>query len=508
MTSKVTSFDVFDTALERRVYEPTDIFKLIEKKVGKNFFSKRIEAEKKAREKKPFYNLDDIYEFLPEFNKEDEVKEELDNCIINEDIFKIYNETEGDKIFISDMYLPSAIISQMLEKVGYKNPEVFVSCEQEANKGTGELFEKICKTKKYKIVKHYGDNYLADIEGAKKAGIPEVEFNVALHNKTLNIPAVRDPRLKKCFAIAANKLDATDKMALYVAPLISEFTKWVLSKREKGQKLLFCSRDMIIPYRLATEVLKEPDVYYLHVSRRSLAPVAFTMDMKDITDTYFIYSEEDIKEFKKIGSEPAHEYLKKFNIQDGDILVDIGYRGSSQAIIKRLLNVDLKGLYVSTKVHTLPLYSGIETEDYLQRPAIKAGLLVETPIGSSEDHVVGYENGEVKFSPENEDRKRQAKRMNEFLFEMSSSMLSMSFDVFDVEQALIHLQTYPDTDIMHELNNKVYFNRGADESIIGFDVEEIRKGRLFECYNKSYCKPLFKKMLEANSDLKYLSKYL
>ena len=263
MISKVVSFDVFDTALERSVYEPTDIFKLVEKKVGKNFYAKRIEAERKAREKNPFYNLDDIYKFLPEFKKEDEINEELECCILNEDIFKIYNETKEEKIFISDMYLPSIVISQMLKKVGYKNPEVFVSCEHKANKGTGDLFKKACNIKKCKIVKHYGDNYLSDIEGAKKAGIPEVEFNVALHNKTLNIPAVRDPRLKKCFALAADKLEAKDKMALYVAPLVSEFTKWVLSKRKKGQKIFFCSRDMMVPYRLATEVLNEPDVYYI-----------------------------------------------------------------------------------------------------------------------------------------------------------------------------------------------------------------------------------------------------
>ena len=90
MTNKVVSFDVFDTALERNVFEPIDIFKLVEKKVGKNFYSKRIEAEKKAREKNPFYTLEDIYKFLPEFRKEDEINEELECCGVNEEIFKIY----------------------------------------------------------------------------------------------------------------------------------------------------------------------------------------------------------------------------------------------------------------------------------------------------------------------------------------------------------------------------------------------------------------------------------
>lgn len=505
MISKVTSFDVFDTALERRVYEPTDIFKLIEKKVGKNFFSKRIEAEKKAREKKPFYNLDDIYEFLPEFSKEDEIKEELDNCIINEDIFKIYNETEGDKIFISDMYLPSAVISQMLEKVGYKNPEVFVSCEQKARKGDGELFKKVCKLKKCKIVKHYGDNYMGDIEGAKKAGISEVSFNVALHNKELNIPMVKNPKLKKCFALASNKLEATDKMALYVAPLVSEFTKWVISKRKKGQKIFFCSRDMIVPYRLATEVLKEPDVYYIHVSRRSLAPVAYKMNAKEVIDHLGeAYSKEDMESLKKIEVSSVLEYLRKFDFKNGDIIADTGYRGTSQILINKALGIKLKGLYIGIK----RLYAGLDAEQYLERPAVKAGMLLETPLGSPEDNVVGYKNGEVLYAPENKERKEQAEQMTSFLFKVASMMLEMSIDAFDVEQAFLHLQAYPDLDIINEYNRPIYVNRGSNESIVGFDPEHIKRGELKESYEKSYCKHFYKKLLESDNELRYLSKYL
>ena len=54
------SLDVFDTALFRDVYQPRDIFSLIEEKVGNSFRKKRIEAEQKAASKNRFYGLKEI----------------------------------------------------------------------------------------------------------------------------------------------------------------------------------------------------------------------------------------------------------------------------------------------------------------------------------------------------------------------------------------------------------------------------------------------------------------
>ena len=196
----VVSLDVFDTALLRNVYQPTDIFKLVEQDVCRDFYKKRKEAENKAREKNFYYNIYDIYEFLPEFDPEVEIKAELDNCKANPKILELYNQNPANFVFISDMYLPAKIIKQMLSKIGYKNPRVFVSCEMKALKYDGGLFKKVQDIIGMKIQKHYGDNYVADIEGAKKAGIPDVEFNPALHNIKVSLPVIRDVRLKKYIA--------------------------------------------------------------------------------------------------------------------------------------------------------------------------------------------------------------------------------------------------------------------------------------------------------------------
>ena len=71
------SIDIFDTALFRDVYEPTDIFQLLEDVFGNNFKQKRIDAENRARKQCDFYNIDQIYSFLPGFDKQEEIKMEL-----------------------------------------------------------------------------------------------------------------------------------------------------------------------------------------------------------------------------------------------------------------------------------------------------------------------------------------------------------------------------------------------------------------------------------------------
>ena len=54
--------------------------------------------------------------------------------------------------------------------------------------------------------------------------------------------------------------------------------------------------------------------------------------------------------------------------------------------------------------------------------------------------------------------------------------------------------------------NKPLFENGSNEdgSIVCFDKERIRQGKLKECYNRSYWKKAFKLLLENDSDLKFL----
>lgn len=498
----INSLDVFDTALLRNVYLPTDIFKLVEQEVGKDFYNKRIEAENKARGKNFYYTIYDIYEFLPEFDVNLEIQMELNNCKANPKILSIYNPE--DFVFISDMYLPSKIIKQMLEKIGYENPRVFVSCEMKALKYNGELFKKVQNVLGVSIQKHYGDNYGADIEGAQKAGIKEVEFNPALHKIEIPIPAVRDVKLKKFLAevLCGNEIPEK-KIALLTAPLVLAFTKWVLRQRKKGQKIFFLSRDMLACYIIAKEYLHAEDVYYLHASRRSLSGACLRSgDRRLIDKMWLILTEEEIKQKEAEGTEEALKYLKKFNIKDDDIIVDIGYSATIQAAIESVLGVKMNGLYMQVFPETL---FNVKATQYLRRRVIHFCLMVEVPLGSYEDCIEGYKDGNVVFKPEHSDRKELARLMTKTILEGVKDMLSWNLSTFDVEQTLIHLQYYPSHEIMDVFNKGIYSNRDLGESVINFDKERILKGELRTLYQRSYAQKLFKQLLEEDPELKHLS---
>lgn len=511
MTNNFVSFDIFDTALLRCVYKPTDLFFLIEKEVGNDFYSKRIEAEKKAREENPFYNLSDIYKFLPEFKEKTEISFEIESCYANHSILKQYNKLKQSGInciFISDMYLSSNILESMLKNAGYKDPKVYVSCEMQASKVGGKLFKEVLKEINGNILCHTGDNYVADIEGAKLAGIENVAFYPALHNKNLSLPAVKNSILKKYLALTLNQhnFNALDKLAYFITPVMYQFTRWVLSQRKEGQKIFFLSRDMKMPYRIATEMFEQKDVYYLYASRHSLASICMQSDNEELKKHLsVIYDEIVVDLLKAQNAKNAINYLKQFDIRDDDIIVDIGYSGTIQAAINEALGVKTQGLYMQTT----NLIDGLKTKQFLTRPVMEYYLMLEFPFGSDEDCIEGYsEDGKVLFSPENNKRKELAKYIYKVMEKCLNTFRFIDVELSDIEQILIHLQYYCNDDIIQIYNEKIYSNRGLDESIINFDKQEILNGNLRKLYNHSYCQPLFKKLLESDKDLKHLTKLL
>lgn len=496
------SFDVFDTAVFRRVYKPTDIFRLLEDKMGNDFYNKRLYAEDKAREENPYYTLEDIYKSLPEFPMGEELAMEKENIYANPDILAEYNKDPENSIFISDMYLTPDKIKEILENVGYKNPRVFVSCDMKACKATGELFTKVEKELNVQIAKHYGDNYVADLLGAKRAGIPKVVFSPPLEKYSVNLPMVKNPEVKKLSAIAEVCGSAEEQLTFYVAPLVSEFTKWVLSKRKEGQKIFFLSRDMIVPYKLATEVFNAKDVYYLYASRKSLASFIAKSKNKSLKEHFITMDLENLS--KKNNIKEIKEYFSKFNIKDKDIIVDIGYSGTIQACIDEMFSIKTKGLYIQINNKI----DGIDAEEFLHRHVLTYFLAIELPLGSPEDCVCSYKSGKPVFHPENSFRKLQAGRLTDLLFNYSKEFSHIDVNINDIEQFLIHLQFYPNKQLLDLFNEEIYSNKRTGESIIGFNREKIKNGDLFECYNNSYAKPLFRRMLKEDIELSYLEKLL
>lgn len=406
----LVSIDVFDTALFRKVYKPTDIFNLAEDELGHGFKARRIEAQNKARKKSIYYNILDIYkEMVPTFNPKVEISLEYKNCVANPYILNMYNNGEADYIFISDMYLPAPIIKSMLESCGYSNPRVFVSCDLKAVKGDGSLFKKVEEILGRKIDKHIGDNYQCDILGAKKVRIPKVEYTgPALSERKVMTPELDSVKLRKLLIDNERSGKPIEERIGYIfAPLILEFTRKVLEDAKGNQTVFFNARDGFIMYVIARWVLKtDKNIKYCRFSRKScfLANILTSYSMKHplnapslsffriqrirtlrdflrtfglsehgdysrileeynitmdtvidihpnrhaILEKTVIAAQDEIYAKVKVERSNFFKYLKRIGMKNGDIFVDLGYNGTIQGMIKKISHIDTKGRYINT----------------------------------------------------------------------------------------------------------------------------------------------------------------
>lgn len=200
------SFDIFDTLIFRPFAEPADLFYFIGEKLGYMDFRRiRMETEGEARwqkykEEESFeVTLQEIWELLEEktgipAEKGMQIEQELELsfCYANPFMQEVYQrllQLGKHIVIISDMYLSESFLRQMLEKNGYTGFEkLYVSCEYNKNKGSGELFEFVKKewNLQNKEAIHIGDNEHSDIKRAKRSGFdalyyPNVNKNCMLY---------------------------------------------------------------------------------------------------------------------------------------------------------------------------------------------------------------------------------------------------------------------------------------------------------------------------------------
>ena len=296
MEFDIISFDVFDTCIFRPFEKPTDLFYLLESQNGMlNFTEFRMKAEQFAREKTDKANGEvDIYDIYKELSNicpltvEDAKKEielEKEVCYANPYILELFNalKEKGKTIIaISDMYLPSAIISQILEKNGFVGFEkIYVSNEHGFNKNSGMLFNIVQRD--YGINRNYahiGDSREADIEGAQKAGITTFlyqqcnEFGNKYRPRSMNpVVSVYNGIVNNYMYCGAHKNSAREDFGfIYAGPIVVGYLEWInrFVKNNGLDKILFFARDMDIFYKTYNEYFKEYENEYVHTSRFAL----------------------------------------------------------------------------------------------------------------------------------------------------------------------------------------------------------------------------------------------
>ncbi|NBK94261.1 hypothetical protein D5278_20305 [bacterium 1XD21-13] len=370
---EIISFDIFDTVLMRRVYEPTDVFLLLDCEVNEavpfSFSKMRREAELELLEEcEP--NLYQIYKRMGEkyhlsqetcdglmereLNKERQVlivRKRMKKCID-------YCRTQGKRFFfVSDMYLPSEILKDFLGKFGITGYEdILVSCEYQVSKSTG-LFKILKKKARGESYLHIGDNEEADYHGAIRYGIDAFLIKSAMRMLEISsyknaLAYLNGPESRVMLGLLAGEV-FNDPFILYhskgkpvmeqaqsfgfafIAPLITAYLVWLFgSLKKKGQGiLLFSARDGWMIQK----------AYHILGDRWRLAGLP--------EDIYFMISRKAVIQAEEALDGQAgiayRKYLDSLNLNfyRQIYLFDFMSRGTCQTKLEKIIRRKIKGLY-------------------------------------------------------------------------------------------------------------------------------------------------------------------
>lgn len=191
---ELVTFDIFDTLVLRSCQEPAAIFDIVEERWNKEhedmpiagFRAKRMDAERKARlaaGSSVEVTVEDIYAYVScgqegmrtELMRLEESCE-YDVCMPNQKLVALFHEVSRNRrvAIVSDMYLPSTIIVNILNKCGIEGYEkLYVSSDCGAMKRNGRLFGLVLSELGVEPARalHIGDHALADYLAPKMMGL-------------------------------------------------------------------------------------------------------------------------------------------------------------------------------------------------------------------------------------------------------------------------------------------------------------------------------------------------
>lgn len=328
----VVSFDIFDTLLLRPVYQPRDMFYFLEKDNQViDFRRKRVRAEEWARnhtdKKNREINIFDIYNCLynwcglePKNAALAEVETEKKLCFAHPYVIKLYQyalDNHKTLIATSDMYIPKEYMKEILADNGYDDfNDIFVSCDYEKSKYSGELYELVKKKYSGKHILHIGDNRYSDILVAKKYGLSTIHiqnvnragekyrrfqhqsFSQSVYCGLVDsfLYSGMSERIEKCHN--AHFLYGF----LCGGPLTYGLCQWLddLALKKNADKILFLARDGFIFSEIYTKYFGNVKSEYIMASRQALLPVICYMDYDMYLQEAFykriVYAKMGIKE--------------------------------------------------------------------------------------------------------------------------------------------------------------------------------------------------------------------
>lgn len=321
----VVSFDIFDTLIVRDVLRPVDLFFFLERKLKKegvpckSFATQRQVAETQLNQK-CVPKLEQIYEQLGAYYawpKEIadqacawEFELEQKACHARQHMQALYHyalDLKKTVILVSDMYLSLDKIQLLLQKTGYTgHHQIYVSCEYQATKESGALFEIVRKDYSGTIL-HIGDNAAVDDIMACKYGFATYPilnaYDMLLHSSMGKLVAkAQTPESMLALGIAVRKLFddpfalgptkgvvcANDLFLLgfvFIGPVISCFVRWMCKEvwDKDYDMILFSARDGYVIEKLYRRRWVQnknhlPKGVYFKTSRRAVTVAALTSE--------------------------------------------------------------------------------------------------------------------------------------------------------------------------------------------------------------------------------------
>lgn len=318
MSTEVVSFDVFDTIVTRAFAHPRDVFVYLGEQLqarglvaldGLSFAEERWAAEHAARRACAWNEvlLDDIYRELArrlewsEATRDQarDIELEIESRHLHAVPFMralLAGERAraGRLAFLSDMYLPAAILRKWLEReeVCTSQDLLLVSGETRGSKSSGILFEAARQATggDFKHWHHTGDHPFADVEKPRRLGAQATHF-IAAHRtpreemarasagefapvwRSLLSGAMRLARLER-LQPSARKALLWEIGTNVAGPLFFGFVAWTLREaRRRGlRRLYFIARDGQLFWRIARELESTAGAdaitcHYLYASR-------------------------------------------------------------------------------------------------------------------------------------------------------------------------------------------------------------------------------------------------
>jgi hypothetical protein len=254
---EIRTFDLFDTLVARRCYEPLAIFRAVEQRSGVARFAHLRQTVEATLFGRGEYGFNDIYQALGEATdwpleklemlKRLELAEEWENLF---PIAATVARVGDNDVIVSDMYLPYCFLRRVIdEKCGLPGRQLFLSSH---GKHSGKVWRKIME--RHAIIRHHGDNHHTDVAGAQRAGIDAEHIGLTYWTRGEQIlvkagladfaTVLREARLR---SFNQNPLLHRAQLAQFQTniPLLIVASLIVLRRaREQGiDTILMCSRD-------------------------------------------------------------------------------------------------------------------------------------------------------------------------------------------------------------------------------------------------------------------------